>query len=108
MSSKKKVWTFGSANQKWEEDKAINWRTTKIRVQAFDQPPEVCIFEENDTLPAIISVHLDAIDKKELLNILKRHKKAIGWTLAKIQGISPSYYMHKIKLEEGQTSTIQF
>ncbi|KAA0054795.1 uncharacterized protein E6C27_scaffold437G00800 [Cucumis melo var. makuwa] len=38
----------------------------------------------------------------------KRHKKAIGWTLVDIQGISPSYYIHKIGLEEGQEGTIQF
>ena len=40
--------------------------------------------------------------------MLKCHKKAIGWTLVDIQGISPSYCMHKIRLEEGQVRTVQF
>ncbi|TYJ96947.1 integrase [Cucumis melo var. makuwa] len=44
----------------------------------------------NDTLSIIISTHLDATEEKVLLNILKLHKKANGWTLADIQGISPS------------------
>ncbi|MCI44576.1 hypothetical protein A2U01_0065815, partial [Trifolium medium] len=33
--------------------------------------------------------------------VLKKHKKAIGWTLAYIPGISPSMYMHRILLEDG-------
>ena len=33
--------------------------------------------------------------------MLKKHKKAIGWTLADILGISPSTCMHRILLEDG-------
>ena len=33
--------------------------------------------------------------------MLKKHKKAIGWALADIHGISPSMCMHKILLEYG-------
>ena len=33
--------------------------------------------------------------------MLKEHKRAIGLTLANINGISPSTYMHRILLEEG-------
>ena len=32
--------------------------------------------------------------------VLKKHKKAIGWTLADIPGISPSTCMHRILLED--------
>jgi len=35
------------------------------------------------------------------LLVLKKHKKAIGWTLADILGISPSTCMHMILLEDG-------
>ncbi|XP_070057219.1 uncharacterized protein [Nicotiana tomentosiformis] len=34
-------------------------------------------------------------------------KKAIGWTLADIRGISPTFYMHKIKLENGAKPSIE-
>ena len=33
--------------------------------------------------------------------MIKEHKKAIGWTLADIPGINPSFYMHRILLQEG-------
>jgi len=40
-------------------------------------------------------------DKEKLLLVLKKHKKAIGWTLADIPGISPYTCMHRILLEDG-------
>ena len=48
----------------------------------------------------IISASLDAKQEEKLLLVLKKHKKAIGWTLADIPGISPSSYMHRILLED--------
>jgi len=42
-----------------------------------------------------------------LLHVLKKHKKAIGWTLADIPGISPSTFMHRILLEDGATPVRQ-
>jgi hypothetical protein len=35
-----------------------------------------------------------------LLDVLREHKEAIGWTIDDIKGISPSVVMHKIHLEE--------
>jgi len=37
--------------------------------------------------------------KKELLKVLKMHKKIIGWTLADIPGISLAICMHEIHLK---------
>ncbi|MGI4673452.1 hypothetical protein ACR2XN_28715 [Klebsiella pneumoniae] len=41
------------------------------------------------------------------MEILKKYKKAIGWTIADIRGISPSICMHKILLEEGAKESIE-
>jgi len=46
--------------------------------------------EEEDKLPVIISTSLTTEQEQRLLHVLKKHKKAIGWTLADIPGISPS------------------
>jgi hypothetical protein len=35
-----------------------------------------------------------------LLDVLREHKEAIGWTIKDIKGISPLLVMHKIHLEE--------
>ena len=49
----------------------------------------------------IISNKLSALQEEKLVQVLKEHKTAIGWTIANIKGISPSTCMHRILLEEG-------
>ncbi|XP_070023387.1 uncharacterized protein [Nicotiana sylvestris] len=55
----------------------------------------------NFTLPVIISSSLLDVQVQQLLQVLKECKTTIGWTMANIKGISPTYCMHKILLEEG-------
>jgi len=57
--------------------------------------------EDKKKFPVIISASLDAEQEEKLLLVLKKHKKAIGWTLADIPSISPSTCMHRILLEDG-------
>ncbi|KAL4361204.1 hypothetical protein GQ457_04G025620 [Hibiscus cannabinus] len=61
----------------------------------------------DDTLPVIISSKLQHEHEKQLINMLARHKKAIGWTIAYIKGISPAICSHKILLEEGHNNSIE-
>ncbi|KAK8998733.1 hypothetical protein V6N11_084116 [Hibiscus sabdariffa] len=61
----------------------------------------------DDTLPVIISSKLQYEPEKQLINMLARHKKAIGWTIANIKGISPAICSHKILLEEGHNNSIE-
>jgi hypothetical protein len=56
---------------------------------------------DRGTLPVIISSKLSVLQEEELVQVLKEHKTAIGWTIADIKGISPSTCMHRILLEEG-------
>jgi hypothetical protein len=48
----------------------------------------------------IIASDLIDTQEEELLQVLRKHKEAIGWTIEDIKGISPSLVMHKIHLEE--------
>ncbi|KAL5563375.1 hypothetical protein UlMin_033122 [Ulmus minor] len=59
------------------------------------------------TLPVIISALLTKEQEIQLLEVLKKFKKAIGWTLADIKGISPSFCMHKILLEDNEKGSIE-
>ncbi|KAK8597161.1 hypothetical protein V6N13_001793 [Hibiscus sabdariffa] len=54
----------------------------------------------NETLPVIISSKLLPDQECSLINLLSQYKKAIGWTMADLKGISPTICMHKIILEE--------
>ncbi|PIN00904.1 DNA-directed DNA polymerase [Handroanthus impetiginosus] len=62
---------------------------------------------ESDTLPVIISSSLSDLQVEKLLRVLKNHKGTIGWTIADIKGISPSFCMHKILLEDDQKPSIE-
>jgi hypothetical protein len=53
-----------------------------------------------DSLSVIIASDLTDAQEEELLDVLREHKEAIGWTIDDIKGISPSLVMHKIHLEE--------
>ncbi|KAM6543139.1 hypothetical protein CsatB_007586 [Cannabis sativa] len=55
---------------------------------------------DGETLPVIISAMLGAQRECLLVDVLKKYKRAIGWTMADIKGISPSICMHKILLED--------
>jgi len=55
--------------------------------------------EDDETKPVIISNSIKKEEEDQLVQILKRHKVAIGWHISDLKGISPSYCMHKINLE---------
>ncbi|KAI3772812.1 hypothetical protein L6452_04006 [Arctium lappa] len=60
-----------------------------------------------DKLPVIISATLELHQEKKLVDMLKLHTKAIGWTIADLKGISPSICQHKIILEDKNFTSIE-
>ncbi|KAI3771178.1 hypothetical protein L6452_02337 [Arctium lappa] len=68
---------------------------------------EYAYLGEKETLPVIISAHLTAGDKEKLLRVLREHQAAIGWTIADLKGLSPTFYTHCINLEEGHRPVVQ-
>ncbi|GER43985.1 retrotransposon gag protein [Striga asiatica] len=57
--------------------------------------------DDQEKKPVIICAELTEEQEEELVEVLKRKQKAIGWSLADIKGISPATCMHRIVLEEG-------
>jgi hypothetical protein len=60
---------------------------------------------EEQTLPMIISNKLSTHETERLIQVLKEHKEAIGWTIADIKGLTPSTCMHRILLEDDNKPT---
>ncbi|XP_019462960.1 PREDICTED: uncharacterized protein LOC109361886 [Lupinus angustifolius] len=56
--------------------------------------------EEGDQKPVIINNTLSSAEEQQVIEVLKKNAGAIGWTLADLHGISPSYCMHKIHMED--------
>ena len=57
--------------------------------------------------PFIISARLSDVEEQRLLEILKKHKESIGWSIEELKGISPSICMHKILLEETSRPSVE-
>ena len=55
----------------------------------------------------IISAELSDEEEQKLLQILKKHKESITWSIEELKGISPSICMHKILLEETSRPTVE-
>ena len=60
---------------------------------------------EESTLLVIISSSLNDEQKCKLLNVLKEHKGALGWTIADIKCINSVDCMHYIHFDENAKPT---
>ena len=55
---------------------------------------------EGEPYPVIISFSLTVGQEASLIGVLKKHRRAIGWTIADLHSISPLVCSHRIYLEE--------
>ncbi|KAA3461653.1 Transposon Ty3-I Gag-Pol polyprotein [Gossypium australe] len=62
---------------------------------------------DNNTLPVVISTELTSDQEAKLLEVLKKSKKALGWTIMDIKGISLGICIHKILLEDFHENSIK-
>ncbi|XP_075106936.1 uncharacterized protein LOC142179935 [Nicotiana tabacum] len=61
----------------------------------------------NETLHVIISSLLNDVQVEHLLNTLREHIQAIGWTIADIRGIPAGICEHKIQLEQESKPSVE-
>ncbi|XP_019226885.1 PREDICTED: uncharacterized protein LOC109208258 [Nicotiana attenuata] len=61
----------------------------------------------NDTLPVIVSSLLNDVQVEQLVEVLKEHRQAIGWTIADIRGIPAGICEHKIQLESETKPSVE-
>ena len=56
--------------------------------------------EKSEKLSVLIFAFWTGNQEEKLLEVLRKHKKAIGWTIVDIKGISPSISTNKILMED--------
>ncbi|KAH9751080.1 hypothetical protein KPL71_014142 [Citrus sinensis] len=79
----------------------------KIELKPLPSHLKYMFLGDDETLLVIISSKLSTLEEEKLIRVLKDYKKAIGWTIADIKGISRSTCMHRILLEEDAKPSIQ-
>ncbi|KAK1699288.1 hypothetical protein QYE76_015985 [Lolium multiflorum] len=63
--------------------------------------------DDKKIYPVIISSKLTEFEEERLLQILKKHRGAIGYTLDDLKGISPSFCQHAINMEDDAKPVVE-
>ncbi|KAL0729919.1 hypothetical protein Bca4012_026012 [Brassica carinata] len=98
-----------SATQQ-ENTKQDDWselKAPKVELKPLPHGVRYAFLGPNETYPVIVSSELTELELSQLLNALKRFRKAIGYSLDDIKGISPSLCMHRIHLEDESMTSIE-
>ena len=84
------------------EDRALpsEERPPKLELKPLPSHLKYAFLGVEETFPVIISFSLELDQEHKLLEILRTHRTALGWTIVDIKGISPLICTHRIHLEE--------
>ena len=95
-----------------QQDEAINDDWSELKAPKVDLKPlpnglRYAFLGPNETYPVIVNDDLTDDELSLLLNELRKYRKAIGYSLDDIRGISPSLCMHRIHLEDESMTSIE-
>jgi hypothetical protein len=79
-----------------------------FELKPLPQELKYAYLDEKNIYHVIISAKLSAEEEEKLLDALKAHRAAIGYSLDDLKGISPTLCMHKINLEEDAKRVVDF
>ncbi|KAL6313146.1 hypothetical protein AAG906_026131 [Vitis piasezkii] len=85
---------------KEEAQEATKEEIPKLNLKPLPMELKYTYLEENKQCPIVISSSLTTHQEISLLEVLKRCKKAIGWQISDLKGISPLVCTHHIYMEE--------
>ncbi|RVX04798.1 hypothetical protein CK203_025006 [Vitis vinifera] len=88
-----------------EEMKEAKDVILKLELKTLPAKLKYAYLEEGNKTPVVISPSLTVSQEDNLLRILRKHKKAIGWQISDLKGISPLICTHHIYMEEGAKPT---
>ncbi|CAA7044606.1 unnamed protein product [Microthlaspi erraticum] len=86
----------------WSEPNA-----PKVDLKPLPERLRYAFLGENSTYPVIVNSDLEPEQLSALLVELRKYRKAIGYTLDDIKGISPDLCIHRIHLEDESKSSIE-
>ncbi|XP_048604997.1 uncharacterized protein LOC125582371 [Brassica napus] len=86
----------------WSELKAL-----KVELKPLPKGLRYAFLGPNSTYPVIVNAELNNVETALLLCELKKYRKALGYSLADIPGISPDLCMHRIHLEDESMNYVE-
>ena len=71
-----------------------------LELKTLPSTLKYAFLDDEKAKPVIISSKLDMKQEEQLLEVLRKNKEAIGWTLTDLKGLNPSLCTHRIFLED--------
>ena len=107
--------TVSSMNENSQDDvcsqgqKTIEQETSAEGLILKELPSHLkyVFLEPEKRKPVIVSAALTESEEQKLLEILRKYKEAIAWSIEDLKGISPSICMHKILLNDNAKTSIE-
>ncbi|XP_022843127.1 uncharacterized protein LOC111366646 [Olea europaea var. sylvestris] len=98
---------FEDIQKSEESDDKESSESSKIELKQLPDHLRYAFLGDNSAFPVIISSSLNRDEEDKLLKVLRDHKAALGWSIADIEGISPTVCMHKILMEDSYKPSIE-
>ena len=92
------------------QEKKVTKQETSVEGLFLKELPshlKYAFLEPKKGKPIIISAELIENEEQRLLQILRKYKEAIGWSIEDLKGISPSICMHKILLNDDAKTSVE-
>ena len=92
-----------------KEQKVVGQETSAegLILKEFPGHLKYAFLEPKKGKPVIISAALTEFEEQKLLQILRKYKEAIAWSIEDLKGISPSICIHKILLNDDAKTSIE-
>ena len=99
----------GIKQRKKIEEKEFHQETSEEGLVLKELPSHLkyAYLELPKNKPVITSARISDAEEQRLLEILRKHKESIAWSIEDLKCISPSICMHKILLEENARPTVE-
>ena len=79
----------------------------KVELKPLPAHLRYAFLDPSHQCPVIVNVNLDGPQLEQLLDVLRKHRGAIGYSIDDIRGLSPTFCMHRIFLDDSHCPSRQ-
>ena len=79
----------------------------KVELKPLPSSLKYVFLDDDENYPVIVNAKLDDASILKLLDVLKKYRSVIGYSINDIKGISPSLCMHRILLDDDNATSIE-
>ena len=90
-----------------EEEKETETSSKGLTLKELPRQLKYAFQEPEKAKPVIISTALTELEEQKLLEIMRKYKEAISWSIKDLKEISHSISMHMILLEDNSKTSIE-